>query len=67
MYISPPVNEVSDEEELNDDICEDVRNLSDIVGTYEIHASLSDTSEYLDNQSLPLCSKKTKVIKKNYK
>lgn len=64
VYIPPPVDEVTDEEELDDDICENAINLPDIAGTYEIHASLPDTSEDLDSQSLPSTSKKAKVSKK---
>lgn len=41
MYITFPVNEVTDDE-LNDDIrvYENKINLSEVIGTYEMHASL---------------------------
>lgn len=64
VYIPPPVDEVTDEEELDDDICENEKNLPDVAGTYEIHAVLPDTIEDLDNQPLPSSSKKAKVNKK---
>lgn len=64
VYIPLPVDEVTDEEELDDDIYENEINLPDVAGTYEIHTSLPDTFEDLYNQSLPSSSKKSKVSKK---
>jgi hypothetical protein len=55
VYIPPPVDEVTDE--LEDEIYE---NVDDIAETYEIHASLPDTSEDCDSQSVPSTSKKSK-------
>lgn len=64
VYIPPPVDEVTDEEEIDDDICENVINLPDIARTYEIHVCLPDISEDFDSQTLPSSSKKAKVSKK---
>lgn len=64
VYIPPPVDEVTDKEELDDDLRENVINLPDVAGTYEINASLHNSSEDLDSQSLPSSSKKSKVSKK---
>lgn len=50
VYIPPPVNELTDEEKIDDDICENEWDLIDVVGTYEIHVSLPDTAEDLDHQ-----------------
>lgn len=44
FYIPPPIDEATDEEELDGDICENVINLPDVAGIYEIHASLPDTT-----------------------
>lgn len=60
VYIPPPV----DEEELDNDLHENVINLTDVAGTYEIHASLPNSSEDLDSESLPSSSIKSKVSKK---
>ncbi|XP_022175761.1 piggyBac transposable element-derived protein 3-like [Myzus persicae] len=65
VYIPPPVDEVTDEEELDDDLRENVINLPDVAGTYEIHASLPNSSEDLDSELLPSSSIKSKVSKKN--
>lgn len=54
-------DQLTDEEELHDDIWENGRDLSEVAGTSEMHASLPDTSENLDNQYLP--SKIVKVYK----
>lgn len=67
VYIPPSVDELTDEEEISDDICENDSNLPDVAGTYELHASFPDTSEDLNNLSVPSSSKKAKVSIKTTK
>ncbi|XP_033220935.1 piggyBac transposable element-derived protein 3-like [Belonocnema kinseyi] len=67
VYIPPSVDELTDEEEIDHVICENGEDLPDCAGTYEIHASLPDTSEETDKPSLPSSSKKAKVCKKTIK
>lgn len=47
VYIPLIVDEITDEEAFDDDIRENVINLPDVAGTYEIHAISPDTSEDL--------------------
>jgi len=65
VYIPPIVDEITDEEDFDDDIRENVINLPDVTGTYEIHVISPDTSEDLVNQSIPSSSKK--IINKSKK
>lgn len=65
VYIPPIVDEITDEEDFDDDIRENVINLPDVAGTYEIHVISPDTSEDLVNQSIPSSSKK--IINKSKK
>lgn len=62
VYITSPIDEITDEE-LNDDIYENEINLSEFIGTYEIHASLPDTFK-TDNQLVLLSSKIASISKK---
>lgn len=65
VYIPPPVDQLTDEEDVDDDLCENERDLPDVAGTYEIHASLPDITEESHDQSLPSSSKKSKISKKS--
>lgn len=58
--IPPPVDEVTDEEELDDGISENEKNFPDFARTYEIHTVLPDTIEDLNNHPLPIKFKKSK-------
>lgn len=67
VYIPPPVDELTDEEEVDDDICEDAWDLPDVAGTYEIHVTPLETFEEVDDQSSPTPSKKSKLCQQPVK
>nr|CAH7746855.1 unnamed protein product [Callosobruchus chinensis] len=66
VYIPPPV-ELTDEEDIDDQVCETEMNLPDVAGTYEIHVKLpeEETNEDVRSKSKKVkISAKTKIIPK---
>lgn len=64
VYIPPPVDELTDEEDIDDDIMRESDDfLLDVAGTYEIHANLPDETEVKEPPT-PSSSKKMKTSTK---
>nr|CAH7734201.1 unnamed protein product [Callosobruchus chinensis] len=67
VYIPPPVDELTDEEDIDDQGCETEMNLPDVAGTYEIHVKLpeEETNEDVRSKSKKVkISAKTKIMPK---
>lgn len=69
VYIPPPVDSLTDEEDLDDDMLSGFDNTlpTDIAGTYEIHTDLPTEAENMQEEPSHSVTKKRKLSKKSSK